>query len=141
MVVNRISPDVVTYNSLIYGFCIMGQLKEAFDLFKDMVLKHINPTNYTFNVLVDGLCKEGKVKEAKDIDIFNTMANRGVTPDVRSYTVMINGLCKIKMADEAMNFFIGCLIKHFNETERGSKKNLIESKSNFKNLKLLEFLK
>jgi len=29
VIVRRVLPDVVTYNTLIYGFCIVGQLKEA----------------------------------------------------------------------------------------------------------------
>jgi pentatricopeptide repeat protein len=42
MVAKRISPDVVTYSTLISGFCIVGKLKEAIDLFNTMILENIN---------------------------------------------------------------------------------------------------
>ena len=38
---------VVTYNSLTYGFCIVGKLKEATGLLNEMVSKTINPNVYT----------------------------------------------------------------------------------------------
>jgi pentatricopeptide repeat protein len=36
MITKRISPNVVTFSALINGFCIAGQLKEAFGLFHEM---------------------------------------------------------------------------------------------------------
>ena len=41
MAVKEISADVVTYNSLIYGLCIVGKLKEATSFLNEMVLKAI----------------------------------------------------------------------------------------------------
>ncbi|WJX66489.1 hypothetical protein P8452_51044 [Trifolium repens] len=58
MISKKISPDVITFSALIYGFCAVGQLKEAFGLFHEMLLKNINPDVYTFSILVDALCKE-----------------------------------------------------------------------------------
>jgi pentatricopeptide repeat domain-containing protein 1/leucine-rich PPR motif-containing protein len=45
MIVKGVSPDVVTYTSLIYGFCIAGQLKEAIGLLNEMVVSR----NYFHN--------------------------------------------------------------------------------------------
>ena len=50
---------VVTYNSLTYGFCIVGKLKEATGLLNEMVSKTINPNVYT---LVDAWCKRKRRK-------------------------------------------------------------------------------
>lgn len=49
----RVSPNVVTYNALIYGFCIASQLREAVSILNQMALKNITPNIYTFNILVD----------------------------------------------------------------------------------------
>ncbi|XLT59850.1 hypothetical protein HN873_052454, partial [Arachis hypogaea] len=60
-----ISPNVITYSSLIFGLCLEGQYKEAIDLLSDMVLRNISPNVRTYSILIDGLCKEGKIKDAK----------------------------------------------------------------------------
>lgn len=65
MVAKRISPTVVTYNALICGLCIMGQLKDAIGLSHKMILENINRT------LMDGYCMVKEVNKTKDI--FNAM--------------------------------------------------------------------
>ncbi|RHN52657.1 putative pentatricopeptide [Medicago truncatula] len=37
--IKKISPDVVTYNTLVHGFCIAGQLKEAIGFIDHTLLK------------------------------------------------------------------------------------------------------
>ncbi|XLT59838.1 hypothetical protein HN873_052442, partial [Arachis hypogaea] len=61
-----ISPNVITYSSLIFGLCLVGQYKEAIDLLSEMVLRNIIPNVRTYSILIDGLCKEGKIKDAKN---------------------------------------------------------------------------
>jgi pentatricopeptide repeat domain-containing protein 1/leucine-rich PPR motif-containing protein len=65
MTIKGVSSDVVTYTSLIYGFCIVGQLKEAIGLLNEMVVsRKLNGDVYIISVLLDALCKEGNVKQA-----------------------------------------------------------------------------
>ncbi|KAF6147121.1 hypothetical protein GIB67_036840 [Kingdonia uniflora] len=54
-----VSPDVVTYNSLIDGLCNSGQWEEATRLFSEMIGRGISPDVRTFTILIDGMCKEG----------------------------------------------------------------------------------
>ncbi|XP_016168078.1 pentatricopeptide repeat-containing protein At5g16640, mitochondrial-like [Arachis ipaensis] len=110
-----ISPDVVTYTSLIYGFCHVGQWKEARLLLNEIVVKDIGLDVYTFNIIIDALCKEKmllqahilcdvmilRVDEAKNL--FYMVIERGVVPDVWSYNILIKGYCKINKVDEAKN--------------------------------------
>ncbi|KAG4980733.1 hypothetical protein JHK82_033981 [Glycine max] len=67
-----ISPNVVIYNALIYGF-FAHQLQEVIALFNKMKWKGINPYVCTFNRLVDAFGKEGKMKEVRNV---------GVSPNV-----------------------------------------------------------
>uniref|UniRef100_A0A6N2MS04 Uncharacterized protein n=1 Tax=Salix viminalis TaxID=40686 RepID=A0A6N2MS04_SALVM len=106
-----IQPDVVTYNSIVHGFCNLGQLNEATRLFKEMVGKDVMTDTVTFNILVDGLCKEGMVSEArcgkiKDaVELFNEMVRRGHEPNVINYNTLINGLCKTGNTSMAVHVF------------------------------------
>jgi pentatricopeptide repeat protein len=60
-----IPPNVFTYNSIVHGFCNLGQLNEATRLFKEMIGRDVMPDTVTFTILVDGLCKEGMVSETR----------------------------------------------------------------------------
>ena len=87
MIVRGISPTIVTYNSLFNGFCLVGQLKEACPLLKEMIAKNINLNVYTFGIIVDVLCKEGNVVEVQHV--FNMMTERGLDPDIVIYNPLI----------------------------------------------------
>jgi len=49
--------------TLVYGFGIVGQLKEVVGLLKELLLRNINPNVLTLTTLVGGLCKEGEIKK------------------------------------------------------------------------------
>uniref|UniRef100_A0A6N2LXZ1 Uncharacterized protein n=1 Tax=Salix viminalis TaxID=40686 RepID=A0A6N2LXZ1_SALVM len=90
-----IQPDVVTYSSIVHGFCNLGQLNEATRLFKEMV----EPNVYTYNALMDGYCLRREMNEAKKV--FEIMVRKGCGPDVHSYNILINGYCKSRRMEEA----------------------------------------
>ncbi|KRH48603.1 hypothetical protein GLYMA_07G100300v4 [Glycine max] len=101
MPVKGISANVVTYNTLIHGFCKEGKMKEAKNVLADLL--KVKPDVITYNTLMDGCVLVCGVKNAKHV--FNAMCLMEVTPDVCSYNIMINGLCKIKRGDEALNLY------------------------------------
>ena len=57
-----LSPDVVTYNTLMDRFCNMG--KQTVNLFKQMTDSGHVPNMITYAILMDGMCKEGTHQEA-----------------------------------------------------------------------------
>ncbi|KAK6255214.1 hypothetical protein SCA6_016519 [Theobroma cacao] len=71
-----VKPDVITYNSLIHGFCLSGQWKEAAILFHRMMDEGIHPDVVTFSSLIDALCQQKKVKEARRM--LEQMSERGL---------------------------------------------------------------
>ncbi|KAL2334827.1 hypothetical protein Fmac_016040 [Flemingia macrophylla] len=93
MTVKGISPDAITYSTLIYGFCIVGELEEAIRFLNEMVVENINPNKYTFNTLIDGLCKEGKVKDGETV--VGMMLKHGVEPDVVTFNTLMDGYCLV----------------------------------------------
>ncbi|QHN95741.1 Pentatricopeptide repeat-containing protein [Arachis hypogaea] len=62
-----ISPDIVTYTSIIYGFCHVSQWKEAGLLLNEIFIKDISLDVYTFNIIIDALCKEEMLLQAHDL--------------------------------------------------------------------------
>jgi len=74
----QIYPDVVTYNSLIDGFCKSGRISYALKLIGEMHDRGQPPDIFTYNSLLDAFCKNYHVDKAielltklKDHNIFN----------------------------------------------------------------------
>ncbi|XP_037496250.1 pentatricopeptide repeat-containing protein At1g62930, chloroplastic-like [Jatropha curcas] len=100
------SPDVVTYSSLIDGFCKHRCLDMALTLFHQMQKNLLKPNLIVYNTLINvinGTFKVGKVDDAKEL--FSRLSIEGLQPDDFTYNIMINGLCKEGLLDEAFKVF------------------------------------
>ncbi|GKC12483.1 putative pentatricopeptide repeat-containing protein [Tanacetum coccineum] len=60
-------PDVVTYNSLVYGLCKIRRWTKATLMLKEMLDKEISPAVETFNVLINAFCIEGRLQVARHV--------------------------------------------------------------------------
>ncbi|KAJ0231093.1 Pentatricopeptide repeat-containing protein [Hirschfeldia incana] len=58
------SPDIVTYNVLINGFCKAGNIDGALKLLNVLQLKGLSPDSVTYNTLINGLHRVGREEEA-----------------------------------------------------------------------------
>ncbi|KAF8408835.1 hypothetical protein HHK36_004904 [Tetracentron sinense] len=82
-------------------FSVPGRLKEAVELFEEMVSKvQVMPDALTYNVLVNGFCREGKVDQARKIMDF--MRKNGCCPNIFNYSALMNGFCKEGRVEEAI---------------------------------------
>ncbi|KAG0456400.1 hypothetical protein HPP92_024188 [Vanilla planifolia] len=84
-------PDVVTYNTLINGYCRKGRVEEALRLFKVMFRRGVEPDLVSYKILMKGLCKEGRVWEAQQL--FDKMRQRGLAADEACYGILVLGYC------------------------------------------------
>ncbi|KAJ8634886.1 hypothetical protein MRB53_009153 [Persea americana] len=109
----NLTPDVVSYNSLIYGYCQVGDIEEASRLFDNLSVNHLSPTVVTYNTLIDGLCRVGALEEARKLK--DEMSEHGLLPDVIAYTTLVNGLGKIGDLVLAKGFFDEMLGKGCNQ--------------------------
>ncbi|CAH9146364.1 unnamed protein product [Cuscuta epithymum] len=87
-----VSPDTVSYNTLIKGLCKANKLQEALNLRVGMENANLTPNVLTYTILMDGLFREDReVDEA--MGLLDEMKIKGLEPDVFTYTILINGLC------------------------------------------------
>ncbi|KAL0413909.1 UNVERIFIED_CONTAM: putative pentatricopeptide repeat-containing protein, mitochondrial [Sesamum radiatum] len=98
-----ISPNTVTYNSVLQGLCNLGKWKDAKDLITEMVDHKVSLNVITFNILVDAFCKEGMVKEAEVV--VEIMMQRNISPDVVTYNALIDGYSLVGQIDKARQVF------------------------------------
>nr|CAD1826118.1 unnamed protein product [Ananas comosus var. bracteatus] len=96
-------PNVVTYTSVISGYCKMGRMEEAFRVFNDMIGLGIKPSRVTYNVLIDGYGKAGDMPSAASV--YERMALCGCPPDVVTITSLIDGHCRNGQLDDALKLW------------------------------------
>ena len=60
-------PCVISFTSLIHGFCSAGKWEEAKRLINEMVDQGVQPNVIIFNALIDMHFKEGNVIKAKEL--------------------------------------------------------------------------
>ncbi|KAF6165205.1 hypothetical protein GIB67_007190 [Kingdonia uniflora] len=63
-VARGLTPNVITYNSLIDGLCKVGRVAVAQELFMEMQVRGPSPNIYTYSTLVNGLFTNGSYEEA-----------------------------------------------------------------------------
>nr|GFA85911.1 hypothetical protein [Tanacetum cinerariifolium] len=94
-----ISPDVVTYNSLLSGLCkIHSNLVLYF-----MDESNISPDIVTYNSVIETYCFLGNITKA--MLIFDIMVSSDVVPDISTYTTLLYACCKYDNMDDAMLLF------------------------------------
>jgi pentatricopeptide repeat protein len=70
----RMAYDVVAFNTLIHGLCVVGDLHGVIQIYMDMISRNVAPNNFTIAMVIDSLCKQKK---------FLTAINFLVEPSVK----------------------------------------------------------
>ncbi|KAG0546390.1 hypothetical protein BDA96_02G443600 [Sorghum bicolor] len=79
MIQKEVSPDVITFNTLIYWLGKSSRAIEAVDLFRDMRARGVEPDSLTFRYLISGLLEEGKATLA--YEVWEYMMENGIILD------------------------------------------------------------
>ncbi|XP_010489866.2 PREDICTED: pentatricopeptide repeat-containing protein At3g16610 [Camelina sativa] len=96
--------DIVSWNTMLFGFGIHGLGKEALSLFKSMRDTGVNPDEVTFLAILSACSHSGLVDEGKQL--FKSMS-RGdfiVIPRIDHYIYMTDLLARAGHLDEAYDF-------------------------------------
>ncbi|VFQ96834.1 unnamed protein product [Cuscuta campestris] len=92
--------DVVTFNTLLNGYCINGEVEKAFRLFCNMRKGGVLMNRVSYNIMIKMMCKCGLIQHAKEI--LSMMIKEGICPDGVTYTTMITSANKISSLDEVL---------------------------------------
>ncbi|MQL87718.1 hypothetical protein Taro_020259 [Colocasia esculenta] len=97
--------NVITYTSIISGYCRVGKMMEACCAFDDMVNSGIRPNQVTYNILINGYGKAGDMASA--VSMYENMVAQGCSPDVVTFTSLIDGYCRSGQVDDALKIWHG----------------------------------
>ncbi|KAK3224038.1 hypothetical protein Dsin_011063 [Dipteronia sinensis] len=85
-------PTVVSYTAYLKILFGDNRVKEATDVYKEMLQSGLSPNCYTYTVLMEHLVISGKYEEA--LNIFSKMQEAGVQPDKAACNILIEKCCK-----------------------------------------------
>ncbi|XP_056159755.1 pentatricopeptide repeat-containing protein At3g13160, mitochondrial-like [Syzygium oleosum] len=139
--------DVCTYNTVIKGYCVMGDLDSALSLLDEMENKGIKPNLISWNTLLEASYGNGRLSEGEKI--WDLMVSKNVTPTVRSYNPRLRGVLlqnrvtdAVKLLDEMRDkgieadthsynaFIVGCCRNGDLDEAKNWYWRLMESKCN-----------
>lgn len=88
-----VSPDAVSYNTVISGYERAGDWREALDLARTMDrLEGIAPTVVTYNSVIGACKRAGRPKEA--LAVLGLLRRKGLQPDVISFNSAISACAR-----------------------------------------------
>ncbi|XP_020579191.1 pentatricopeptide repeat-containing protein At5g61370, mitochondrial-like [Phalaenopsis equestris] len=100
----------IIYRSLLHGWCIYGNVKEAKRILKEMKSRGIVPGLASYNDLLRCICyrnlklnPSGLVSEATDLMM--EMRSSGVTPTIVSFNILLSCLSRARRVKEACDIF------------------------------------
>lgn len=86
-------PEHKTWESLVVGHCVAGNLDKASDSFKEMIEKEgIRYADYTFDVLMKSYCRMNRAIDAGKILCQLVREDRGCNPRHSTYKLLVTNL-------------------------------------------------
>ncbi|KAF6171535.1 hypothetical protein GIB67_018059 [Kingdonia uniflora] len=110
-----LTPNAITYNSLIDGLCKVGKVAAALDeekkLFDSLPSKNLKCDTMIFNIMISGLLTEGLLQESEDL--FAKMLDKGPIPNSVAYNTMIHGYFQNNEIGKAKQLLVTGIYFHF----------------------------
>uniref|UniRef100_A0A1J3I2X1 Pentatricopeptide repeat-containing protein n=1 Tax=Noccaea caerulescens TaxID=107243 RepID=A0A1J3I2X1_NOCCA len=108
MLEDGFSPDVLTYNIVMFANFRLGKTDRLYRLLDEMVRGGFSPDFYTYNILLHHLATGNKPLAA--LNLLNHMREVGVEPGVIHFTTLIDGLSRAGKL-EASEYFMEEMMK------------------------------
>jgi pentatricopeptide repeat protein len=107
-----ITPDTVSFATIISGFANNGDLKGAYQLFRRMGEQYkVSHTTATYNIMINAFAEKLDLHMGEKL--FLEMGAGGCAPDTYTYRVMIDGFCITGNTDSGYKFLLEMIEKGF----------------------------
>lgn len=91
--VKTIPADIITYNTLMKGYCQVGDIDGAKRMIRELEAGGLQPNDVTYNCLINAAATNGSFEQAWDV--IETMTRKNVTPDHYTIAIMMKTLKKV----------------------------------------------
>jgi len=98
----RVDPDVVTYSTIIKGYCKSGDLDKSLDLFRQMRKEaNLEPDELMYNSLLDGCTRQNRLEDASRI--LQEMLEAKIKPSNYTLSIVTRFLGRARRLDQAFS--------------------------------------
>ena len=80
-------PDLITYSTMIKGFCRSKNIERALILLEEMDKENIRADEVLYNSLLDGCCKSNEIDIA--LMVYDNMRTLVIKPSNVTYSILI----------------------------------------------------
>jgi len=106
-----VEPDIVTYSTMVKGFCASGDLDKGLQLLKEMELDgKFAPDEVMYNSLLDGCARQHRLDDA--LKLLDNMRDSGVTPSNYTLSIMVKLLGRARRLNQAFTMVKGLCEEH-----------------------------
>lgn len=100
--------DVVSWTSMICGYCHVRKMEKAVELFKRMRREELKPNDFTWNAMIAGYARSGDRNGT--MALLDEMKNEGLIPDLVTWNALISGFVQSNQVHEAFVLFREMLV-------------------------------
>merc|ERR1719478_1529610 len=94
----RVEPDVITYSTIVKGYCNAGDVEKAFQVLQDM---GVVPSNFTLSILVKLLGRSRRLNQAFTM-VETICKENGFRPNIFVYTCLIQACIQNRQLGRAI---------------------------------------
>jgi len=96
---HSLKPNIITYSTLIKGYCQTHDMKSALGMLTEMRTESLKPDEIVYNTLLDGCTQAGLVAEGERL--LSDMMAAGLVPTNYSLTCIVKMLGQSRRVDQA----------------------------------------
>merc|ERR1719301_30431 len=97
---SKVEPDIITYSTIVKGYCLSGDVDRAFEVLEEMKRDNkFAPDEILYNSLLDGCAKQHRVEEA--VKLLDDMKQSGVTPSNYTLSILVKLMGRARRLNEA----------------------------------------
>lgn len=85
-----LTPDAVTYSTMIEGCCKTGEIEEALEVFDELRRSSVSSSAVCYNRIVGALCKKGMFETATEV--LTEMCDKGLCLDVHTSRTLLHSI-------------------------------------------------
>merc|ERR1719498_1031778 len=82
-----VTPDLITYSTVIKGYCVQGDLEQAIQLFTLMRKRNIQPDAILFNSILDGAARKQMTSLVEQV--LTDMESCGIAPSNFTLSILV----------------------------------------------------
>merc|ERR1719183_1663150 len=99
---SSVEPDIITYSTIIKGYCLAGDVDRAFQIFEEMKAEGKNvPDEITYNSILDGCARAHRSTDA--LRILDEMKATGIQPSNYTLSCLVKVLGHARRLDHAFS--------------------------------------